>query len=201
MTPEPEETTRSEVARGLAYTHNRANTNTGKLLEIASFAYAAIEMLAEKGFISIEELDERKAVVAERLGERFREDGMGVIRAEPDVDKYSFEGGPGDEIDCEARVHLCKAACCRLQFGLTKQDVEEGIVQWEFARPYMIRQRDDGYCTHLDRGACRCTVYKQRPVACRGYDCRSDTRIWTDFEGRIPSPELDKLFGKEPATE
>lgn len=200
MTPE-EDTTRTEVARGLAYTHNRANGNTSKLLEVASFAYAAIEVLAEKGFISIEELDERKAAVAERLSERFAHDGMGVIRAEPDVDKYAFEGGPGEEIDCAARVHLCRAACCRLQFGLTKQDVEEGVVQWEFSRPYMVRRLEDGYCAHLDREQCRCSIYAQRPVACRGYDCRSDSRIWADFDARVPSPELAKLFGEEPATE
>jgi Fe-S-cluster containining protein len=188
---------RDEVARGLAYAHNRANTNTGKLLEVTSFAYAAIEVLAEKGFISIEELDERKKVVAERLTEAFREEGMGVIRAEPDLDKYTFEGGPGAEIDCASRYELCHAACCRMQFALTRQDVEEGVVKWNFGKPYMIRQEQDGYCTHLDRGTCACTVYAERPVPCRGYDCRKDTRIWADFEARVPSPELAKLFPEE----
>lgn len=188
---------REEVARGLAYTHNRSNTNVGKLLEVTAFAYAAIEVLAEKGFLTVEELDERKKVVAERVAERFREAGMGVIRAEPDVDKYTFTGGPGGEIDCAARIPLCHAACCRLQFGLTKQDVEEGILKWEFAHPYMIRQEADGYCTHLDRGSCACTVYEHRPVPCRGYDCRKDSRIWEDFDARVPSPELAALLGEE----
>jgi Fe-S-cluster containining protein len=187
---------RDETAQGLAYTHARANANTGKLLEIASFSYSVIELLAEKGIISVEEIDERKKVVADRLAEKFREAGMGVVRSEPEADKYAFEGEA--VIDCENRVHLCRAACCRLEFALSRQDVEEGVVQWEFARPYMIKRAPDGYCTHLKRDdGCKCGVYEQRPVPCRAYDCREDKRIWADFEQKIPSPELAKLFPEE----
>ena len=187
---------RHEVARGLEYAHHRANVNTGKLLEVTSFAYSALELLMEKGFLTEEELNERKGVVAGRLAERFRDAGMGVMHAEPDGDKYSFEPAPA--IDCENRVALCRAACCRLAFALTRQDVEEGVVRWEFGRPYMIRQERDGYCTHLDRGSCQCTVYHHRPLPCRGYDCRSDKRIWADFEARVVSPDLDRLFEESP---
>jgi hypothetical protein len=38
----------------------------------------------------------------------------------------------GVEIDCPRRIPLYKAACCRLRFALSRQDVEEGIVQWGF---------------------------------------------------------------------
>ena len=58
---------RTEIAGGLRYTHSRANANTAKLLEVTAFAYAAIEILAERGLISIEELDQRKKVIAERM--------------------------------------------------------------------------------------------------------------------------------------
>jgi hypothetical protein len=51
-----DETARSEVADGLLYAHSRANSNTAKLLEVSSFAYAAIELLAERGLIDIEYL-------------------------------------------------------------------------------------------------------------------------------------------------
>jgi hypothetical protein len=183
---------REEVARGLEYAHHRANTNTGKLLEVTSFAYSAIELLAEKGLLSLEELDERKREVSARVAERFQEQGMGVVHSEPEMDKYAFEGTA--EVDCENRLHLCKAACCRLQFALTRQDVEEGVVKWDFGRPYMIRHDEDGYCTHLDRDGQCCGIYDQRPVVCRGYDCRGDDRIWADFENYVPSPKLDGLF-------
>ncbi len=50
---------RQEVAEGLLYTHGRLNSNTSKTLEAASFLYALVELLNEKGVLTIEELDER----------------------------------------------------------------------------------------------------------------------------------------------
>jgi Fe-S-cluster containining protein len=187
-----DEKMRAEVAGGLRYTHSRANANSAKLLEVTAFAYAAIEILAEPGLISIEELDQRKEVIAARLVEKFRQEGIGAAYQDPEHDKYTFESTV--EIDCASRVHLCKAACCRLRFALSHQDVEEGIVQWDFGHPYFIAQGKDGYCRHLDRGCMSCTIHQNRPVPCRGYDCRQDKRIWSDFEQRIVSPDLDKLF-------
>lgn len=183
---------RDEVAGGLRYAHTRTNTNTGKLLEVASFAYAAIELLSEQRLIQIEDLDERKKAVAGRLVEKFADQGMGVVYQQPEHDKYGFDGEV--RIDCENRVHLCQAACCRLRFALSKQDVEEGMAKWDFARPYLIARGPDGYCQHLDRGTLGCSIHAQRPVPCRAYDCREDKRIWTDFENKIVSSDLEKLF-------
>jgi len=189
------ETLREEVAEGLLYSHSRANANTSKLLEVASFSYALMELLMERGVISIEELDERKHAVAERLLPKFTGQGMGVAVTKTDGDKYSFQSTV--TIDCENRIPLCRAACCRLNFALTRQDVEEGRVKWDFGHPYMIRRAPDGYCHHLDRQGMGCGIYNQRPVVCRGYDCRKDARIWADFENRLVSPELEKLFPRE----
>ena len=56
-----------------------------------------------------------------------------------------------------------------------------------------------------DRCTRGCTIYRQRPVPCRGYDCREDARIWLDFEKCIPNPALDRpewlelvMQGEEP---
>ena len=180
---------RKQVAEGLLYAHQRANTNTTKTLEAASFTYALIELLDEKGIISLDELDERKRTVGKRLADDFKDNGMGAMLQDPEQDKYSFADGA--EIDCGNRLHLCKAACCRLPFALSAQDVREGIVRWNLGRPYLIEQSTDGYCTHLDRGSCHCNIYESRPVPCRGYDCRTDERVWIDFEKRIPNPALE----------
>lgn len=106
-------------------------------------------------------------------------------------DKYEF---PNSEVDCEARYHLCHARCCSFTFALSKQDVEEGKVLWEIEDPYVIRHEEDGYCSHLDRDTFFCSIHEHRPATCRGYDCRGDTRIWLDFENRIPAPMPEGLL-------
>ncbi|HEX8140079.1 MAG TPA: YkgJ family cysteine cluster protein [Pyrinomonadaceae bacterium] len=186
------ESLRDEVGDGLMYVHSRANANTSKVLEVAAFSYAVIELLMERGIISVEELDERKKEVGQRLVEKFAERGMGVALTDDAQDKYSYQSEV--KIDCENRLHLCRGACCRLKFALAVQDLEEGTVKWDLGRPYMIRHDGDGYCHHLDREAKCCQIYEQRPVVCRAYDCSKDKRIWEDFENRVVSPELSKLF-------
>ena len=47
----PADELRAEVTGGLLYCHSRLNANTSKLLESASFLYALVELLAEKGFL------------------------------------------------------------------------------------------------------------------------------------------------------
>ena len=181
---------RHQIADGLLYTHSRLNANQRKTLEAASFLYALVELLNEKGLLTIEELDERKAVVAQRLTEQLRREGNGALLQEPEYDKYAFPYGA--QVNCAERIHLCKGSCCRLPFALSKQDVREGIVHWELGQPYVIEHGADGYCTHMDCHTRACTIYAHRPAPCRGYDCRSDQRIWLDFAQMIPNPALER---------
>lgn len=44
----------------------------------------------------------------------------------------------------------------------------------------------------MDRSALRCTIHANRPVPCRGFDCRNDRRIWLDFVNQIVNPEIDE---------
>jgi hypothetical protein len=69
-------------------------------------------------------------------------------------------------------------------------------VKWDLEHPYMNAQGKDGHCVHLERGSCHCSIYRHRPIPCRAFDCRGDTRIWQDFEKRIPSPDLDRLLSQ-----
>jgi Fe-S-cluster containining protein len=119
---------------------------------------------------------------------------MGVVLQDPDRDKYGYQ--PEAQINCADRIHLCKAACCRMTFPLSRQDIAEGIIKWDLETPYLIARTQDGYCRHLDRSACKCTVRQHRPIPCRAYDCREDTRIWSDFENYVINRELDDLFRK-----
>jgi Fe-S-cluster containining protein len=186
---------RRELIGGLVHAHGQANANTSRILEATTFLYALIELLAEKGVLTVEELDARKDSIADRVERRFLKQGMGVVLQEPDQDKYALQSEA--QVDCENRVHLCKAACCRLLFPLSRQDISEGVIKWNLDAPYLIAHTEDGYCRHLDRAGCRCTVREQRPIPCRVYDCRGDTRIWSDFANYMINPEMDKMFTKK----
>jgi Fe-S-cluster containining protein len=179
---------RQEIAEGLFYTHMRLSQNTNRALEASAFLYGLIELLSEKGLFSIEELDKRKRAMGERLTTQLKEKGLGVMLQDSEDDKYSFQSEV--KIDCENRVALCHASCCRLRFALSKQDIYEGIIRWDLGKPYFIAHDKDGYCTHMERGTCRCTVRENRPIPCRGYDCHNDKRIWLDFENRVINPNI-----------
>jgi hypothetical protein len=91
-------------------------------------------------------------------------------------------------IPCAELTPLCGARCCTLSFALSTEDLDEGVVRWDYGQPYLIRQRaTDGYCVHNDPESHGCTVHQHRPRVCRSYDCRKDKRIWVDYEQRIPA--------------
>jgi Fe-S-cluster containining protein len=194
MQGEAMEGVRGEVVEGFRYVHYQLGANTGKVLEVSSFLYALTELLIEKGIITEGELNERKIAVAERLVKKFRELGMGAVFQEKEQNKYGFDDV---QIDCESRRQLCKAACCKLSFALSRQDIEEGTVKWDFGHPYMIAKVGDGYCVHFDKTTCRCKIWENRPVPCRGFDCRNDKRIWLDFENKIVNPKLPEVFERK----
>lgn len=147
---------------------------------------ALLEELVSRGVVDLRSLDARKDRIRAREGERAGEKAHVQITGIPN--KYALTDLPN--IDCEARIPLCKGKCCSLTFALSFQDLDERVIRWDYGRPYVIKQREsDGYCVHNDATSHTCTAYKHRPAVCRTYDCREDKRIWLDFAGRIPAPE------------
>jgi prolipoprotein diacylglyceryltransferase/Fe-S-cluster containining protein len=179
---------RREVARGLRYAHFRANANTTHLIRLISTVEAATGMLEEQGLLDRSLMEKRKAAAAERVGSDLAAEGLGVQLDPSTVSKY--EPSAIVRIDCENRIALCHAACCKLSFALSREDVQEGTIRWDFGNPYVIARGEDGWCVHLDRGRKTCGAYSARPRTCRTYDCRKDARIWLDFEKRIVNPEI-----------
>jgi hypothetical protein len=190
------EGTRRQLADALHFLHARLNSNTSRTVEASSFLYALIELLSEKGLITIDELDQRRSVVHDRLIKQYRERGDGVVVQSPETDKYTFDATA--VVDCANKVQFCRAACCRLPFALSKQDIRERLVEWDWSRPYMIAQGPANYCVHLDRSTNCCSIREQRPVPCRGYDCRNDERIWIDFEKNVINPDILREDWPEP---
>lgn len=184
---------RPEIGAGLAFLHGAVGTALLQTVEAQAHLYALTELLIARGIIPLKDFERRKAAAMKSATEEAMESWQGAQVLPDEADKYEVE--PVD-IDCLARMPLCHAACCRLEFNLSRQDVAEGVVQWDFARPYKIRHREDGWCAHCDPATKSCGVRDHRPLVCRSYDCRQDARIWTDFERRVPNPELAKLAGK-----
>lgn len=182
----------TDIASGLSYTHSRITYNTRKTLESSSFLYALIELLDEKGILSISEIDERKKKVAARLVRKFEESRIGLLYQDPEEDKYTFDKNP--DIDCRNCLPTCKAICCKLPFALSRQDVQEGVVRWEFGRPYLIAHDADGYCVHLNRETYRCSAYDHRPVPCRGFSCLNNKKwpVWKNFKKKELNPEFEE---------
>ncbi len=179
---------RHEMARGLRYTHYRANANTNQLIQLMSTVQAATALLAEKGLLDRQALEQRASEAAGSIRQDFQSKGMGVQIQASDTSKYALESSP--RIDCENRIPLCQAACCKMHFALSREDLEEGKIRWDVGQPYVIAQGADGWCVHLDRATRGCGCYAARPLVCRTYDCRNDTRIWLDFERRIVNPQI-----------
>lgn len=133
----------NDIAKGLQYCHARINANTSKTMEASFSLYALIELLDEKGLLTIEKLDECKKQVAERLVQKFKESGMDLMFQDLEYDKYSFEHE--SHVDCLEQLPICKAICCKFPFALSKQDVEEGIISWNFGRSYLIAHDGEGW--------------------------------------------------------
>lgn len=168
-----------QVERGSFFTHTALGRNTLRLSEIESFAYGLIDVLLEKGVVSEEEIGK----AAQNIRQELINTGEGIdsgvaLRVENDRETEKPE-----IVDCAARMHICHAVCCRLDFALSQSEVEAGNVKWDLGRPYFIRHDTKGRCAHLlNHESGGCSVYANRPAVCRGYSCANDERIWKNFE-------------------
>ena len=173
-----------DLEQSLRFGHMMMSMNRHVSTEGACYAQALVGLLLEKGIITPEEFEER--VEAHRQEMVDNPD----VKLSDGPDKYGCEKV---SIDCPTRLHLCRAACCTFRFYVTPQDLDEGVVKWDHAHPYWIRQNENGYCHHIDSNGLTCRIHEHRPFVCRLYDCRKDERGGVDFDKRTPNPELEKL--------
>jgi Fe-S-cluster containining protein len=182
MNPEP---LRRDVNDSLKFVHTMAMQSKSDLVEAQASLYALVEELVARGVVDVHSLEERRTRSKAREAQRAIESAH--VKVSENVDKYQLTNLP--QIDCDARLPLCRGRCCKFHFALSFQDLDEQIVKWDYANPYGIRHREDGYCVHNDAATLGCGVYSNRPAVCRTYDCSKDPRIWIDFDKRIPAPE------------
>lgn len=176
------------LARGLQFADMLGFTNQQETRENRITVEALAELLIAKGVVHLRELEARKQAIASAARAERTGPAVHLVATE---DKYAAP--TGEPIDCENRLHLCRARCCKLWFALSVQDLEERIVRWNYAQPYAVAQREDGYCVHQEvDGSRRCGIYEHRPLVCRTYSCRDDRRIWLDFDGYVPNPDIQR---------
>jgi Fe-S-cluster containining protein len=180
---EPRAPSERELSRGLRFLHVWNSRTREDAWKAMLGLQTVMELLVAKGVITVEELEQQSQITGPRVHEAFEADPLAPALGDV-PDKYAVAS---PDIDCAARLHLCQARCCTLRFALSTQDLDEGIVRWDYARPYFIASRSDGYCIHCQPESRACGVYQNRPAPCRSYDCRGDERIWLDFEARIPA--------------
>jgi Fe-S-cluster containining protein len=185
---------RDDLDRSLRFLTTLAMQSKADVFEVAIRLIALLELAVEKGLVDSAALNERVETVRGREGERAA--GQLQVKLLAAVDKYTMTDLPN--IPCGELIPICLGRCCMLEFPLALQDLEERAVEFDYGRPYMIKQGTHGYCVHSSEETRFCTVYERRPAVCRKYDCRTDPRIWSDFEKRIPAkpPEGVKPFVK-----
>ena len=184
---------RMDFDSGLRFLHVMGMRSKADILDLNTRVTALFEELLSTGVIDSRSFDVRRDRVKQR--ELARPDDT-IVQMMPPVDKYAITEPV--KLDCNALYPICKGRCCKLNFPLTKQDLDERKLEWEYARPYMIRKRADGRCVHQHETTHACTAYEHRPAICRTYDCRGDKRVWLDFEKRIPAPDLDDVSAPAP---
>lgn len=168
-----------QVERASLFTHTALGESFSRTSEGRAFLYGLADVLLAKGYVNETELTAAVDNVRAELTQRGELSGPGVMVR---IDTEDGSGEQTIEVDCSARMHICKAVCCRLDFALTVPEVESGKVKWDLGRPYFIRHSANGCCTHQDLKGGSCSVYADRPGVCKRYSCAKDTRIWKNFE-------------------
>jgi Fe-S-cluster containining protein len=189
MEPDPLRELERQVEAGSMFSHAVLATEAQRADQNEAVLRGLVDLLLAREVISPAEL--ARAVDGVRT-----ETDIGVaIR----VDRPEAVGSTGPPIDCAARLHLCKAVCCRLRFPLTVEEVESGLMKWDLGRPYFNRHGEDGYCVKCDSETHACGIYEERPTPCREYSCRGDERIWTDFDAMVINQAwIDERLGTGP---
>jgi Fe-S-cluster containining protein len=167
-----------QIQRGNLFAHTALGQSLARLGETTVFLHALLDVLLAKGAVTADELALAVENVRQELVERGELTGPGTAVRVESPEQAAQSPTP---VDCEARMHVCRAVCCKLDFALTIPEIESGAAKWDLGRPYFIRHEESGYCTHNDRETGGCSIYARRPGVCCRYSCADDERIWQDF--------------------
>jgi Putative zinc- or iron-chelating domain len=175
--------TRGELEDAMRFLHVMA-MQTKLAVERIDIQLAILSgVLREVGVIADDAVQRRTPEAQNQARERSLEEHH--VRTGPVANKYET---PSPDVPCATLMPICQSRCCRLTVHLSFQDLDEGL-RWQYTRPYELQRGDeDGYCVYSSPTTRHCGIYHKRPGICRSYDCRTDKRVWLDFDARIPAP-------------
>lgn len=124
---------------GLPYIHTSSTTIHQKLYN-NFFSLCLVEFLAKAS--NVRRTWWSQKADCRRLVKRFVESGLGFVFQDLEYEKYTFDQEA--DLDSENRLIYVKPYLVNYHSPCQK-DVEERIISWEFGRPYLISQCDDGY--------------------------------------------------------
>ena len=190
--PNPLRELERQIELGALFSHAALSKQAQRLNDSYALLNGLVELLIAHDVVEAKALLDSVASVRGQLEAANQEVSVDVAVR---VDNGVAENPP---IDCEARMHLCHAVCCRLRWPLTAEEVENGPIKWDLAQPYFNRTGPDGYCQQCDSETHHCGVYEQRPTPCKQYTCEGDERIWKDFDNMVINQEwIDATWGDE----
>lgn len=167
-----------QLERGSLFTHTVLTEQAERANDTEALVNGLVDLLIGGGVINADKLRQAVEAVHDETAAAGQLAAVGVaIRVDGEQ-----AGEPDVVVDCAARLPICKAACCRMRFALSVEEIESGPLRWDLGRPYLNRRGRDGYCHQCDPGTRACGVYEQRPAVCRHYSCAGDARIWKDFD-------------------
>lgn len=141
----------------------------------------AVVSLGQVGVMERERIE--RELIREVLPPSQPRPGTGVVVSPPSNHEQRH-------VDCEERLAICKAACCRIfEIGLAPSEIESGQYDWDPRHPYTLHKNRHG-CTWITVNGCSCSHYDARPAVCRNYACERDQRIWADYGQMILNPLL-----------
>ena len=175
-----------QLERDSVRTQSLFNRTFERLTELEQLLLGLVDVLLKRGVVSAQEIEPAAQAIGQQLAARGEGSEHRVILR---VDSAEQAAKPEQVVDCAARMHVCKAVCCKLSVQLSATEIEAGDVRWDLGRPYLLRREEDGRCSHQDRSSGFCGVYADRPRPCRQYSCANDYRIWSDFEGMVLNSE------------
>ena len=166
-----------QVERGNLFTHSVLTEHATRVNDADAVVNGLVELLIRNKVVDADELVQFVNSVRTEIAETGHSAKVGVMVRTDNEGPHE----PGAPVDCSARLHICKAICCRLHFPLSIEEIESGPLRWDLGRPYLNRHNAAGYCHQID-DSLGCQIYDERPRVCREYSCVHDKRIWKDFD-------------------